>query len=245
MGTSSPEEVIYFLPNLNARIMKKLLKTCSFAPPTQLPQPGIMSTTTSSDVGTMDPISAALTAMIDAEVTFNDVYMCTNQDDSTAYIHMDVCNINRRCVRNALNTYFTTRPVHEGYEISKFKEWIGNISTDNKFNKESEPVDQDKLIALDCMNYAHSDNRRVIIALDTYLTTYPDHEDYEIFQFQKWICNISDKATSEYIDTSRRSADTLDAANASLQAATKVYEALITKTQMYDMQTAKFANDSD
>ena len=47
------------------------------------------------------------------------------------------------------------------------------------------------------------------------------------------------------LDISRRGADALDTANASLQAATKVYEDLVAQKQMNDMQTAKLENDSD
>ena len=209
-----------------------------------------MSTTDSPDVGATDPISAALTAMIDAGVTFNKVRRSIAEGIMAACIHMNECNSGRQRIMNAIMAYFKTHSSQVGYKISQFQAWISNSSADIMFNNESECVNQDepdsdsqsvfqkKLFAFVCMNMRNLDRLHVMDALDAYLATNPERENYEIFQFQKWICNISDKATSDYIDISRRGADALDAANASLQAATKVYEALGTQKQVYEEQLA-------
>lgn len=213
--------------------------------------------TTSPDVGATDPISVTLAAMIDAGVTFNKVRRSITEGIMAACIHMNECNSGRQRIMNAIMAYFKTHSSQVGYKISQFQAWISNSSADIMFNNESECVNQDepdsdsqsvlqkRLFTIVCRNARNSDRLHVMDALDAYLATYPERENYEIFQFQKWICNISDKATSDYIDISRRGADALDAANASLQAATKVYNDLVAQKQMYDMQTAKLENDSD
>jgi len=114
-----------------------------------------------------------------------------------------------------------------------------------KFNEANMCADADNWVAYTNLNERNIDKDRISKALDTYFKTHPDRECYEISQFREWIYNTRDEVDLAYSDIRRRNEAAVDAANASLQAATKVYNDLVAQKQMYDMQTAKLENDSD
>jgi hypothetical protein len=100
-------------------------------------------------------------------------------------------------------------------------------------------VNQDKWTALINLNARRSDAQNVTNALGTYFNTYPGREGYEFSLFKEWVHDTAKETELKYIDTQRRNTAALDAANANLQAATKVYDALVAQKQMYDMQIAE------
>ena len=114
-----------------------------------------------------------------------------------------------------------------------------------KFNQANMRADADNWVAYTNLNERNIDKDRISKALDTYFKTYPGRECYEISQFREWIFNTRDEVDLAYSDIRRRNKAAVDAANANLRAATKVYNDLVAQKQMYDMQTAKLENDSD
>ena len=114
-----------------------------------------------------------------------------------------------------------------------------------KFNEANMRASTDNWVAYTNLNERNIDKDRLSKALDTYFKTYPDRECYEISQFREWISNTRDEVDLAYSDIRRRNEAAVDAANANLRAATKVYNDLVAQKQMYDMQTAKLENDSD
>jgi hypothetical protein len=111
-----------------------------------------------------------------------------------------------------------------------------------KFNEANMRASTDNWVADTIRNERNIDKDRISKALDTYFKTYPG---YEISQFREWIYNTRDEVDLAYSDIRRRNEAAVDAANANLRAAIKVYNDLVAQKQMYDMQTAKLENDSD
>jgi len=114
-----------------------------------------------------------------------------------------------------------------------------------KFNEVNMRANTDNWVTYTNLNERNIDKDRISKALDTYFKTYPGRECYEISQFREWIYNTRDEVDLAYSDIRRRNEAAVNAANASLQAATKVYNDLVAQKQMYDMQTAKLEKDSD
>ena len=110
----------------------------------------------------------------------------------------------------------------------------------DKVNEVSERVTIDTHNNQDNMYEVRSGHEHVINTLDAYFREYPDRtHSYELSEFDTWVFKKTKSAAAKYRDSVKRGAAALEAANATLRAATKVYEDLVAQKQMYENQIDK------